>query len=68
MNKDKTGLEYASYEDLWDLCRDTWMMLEHATKIDFRNGVEHMGMDEGDITGWDYYWKLKEKAIKWRIL
>lgn len=64
MNK----LEYASYEDLWELCRDTWMMLEHATSIDFSNGNVYAGVDEGTVRGWEFYNKLKEKAIKWRIL
>lgn len=48
-------------EKLESLLKDTWMMLWHATNIDFHNGVEYMGMDEGDIKGWGFYYDLENK-------
>jgi len=50
------------------LLRDTWMMIEHATNIDFHNGVEHMGIDEGDVRGWEFYHKLRKEIEELGIL
>jgi len=50
-------------DELKALLRDTWMMLWHATDIDFSNGVVHQGVDEGDVRGWEFYHDLEQKLF-----
>ena len=54
-------------EELKDLIRDTWMMISHA-KIDFSNGVEHAGMDEGRVKGGKHFRELEERLEKKDLL
>lgn len=49
-------------EKLRQLLKDTWMMMEHATRIDFSNGIVHNGIDEGNVRGWEFYENLRKKV------
>ncbi len=57
-----------TYDELKRLCKDTWQMLELGAKIDFSNGNNYAGVDEGDVLGWQYYNHLLDKVKKWQIL
>jgi len=49
-------------QELEEVLKDTWMMIEHATEIDFSNGNVYAGVDEGDVLGWKYYHELRKKV------
>ena len=49
-------------QELRQLLKDTWMMLDHAANIDFSNGNVHSGIDEGSVRGWEFYHDLRKKV------
>ena len=55
-------------EKLRQLLKDTWMMMEHATRIDFSNGITHAGQDEGNVRGWEMYENLRKKVKELGLL
>ena len=55
-------------ERLSQLLKDTWIMMEHATRIDFSNGNVHNGIDEGNVRGWEFYEDLRKKVKELGLL
>ena len=55
-------------EELRQLLKNTWMMMEHAARIDFSNGNVHAGQDEGNVRGWEMYENLRKKVRELGLL
>ena len=51
---------YEAAPDMLKICKEMLEFMEHAP-FDFSNGVEYMGIDEGNTIGWPFHKELTGK-------